>query len=71
MLVGFAPHGDFAVERLFGDVGVDACNETFQFGRDGKAHYISGPSESPMQIRRRMKQLRAGFGDERLERIVS
>ena len=70
--IGVAPHRDFAaVERLFGDVSVDTCNETFQFGRDGKPFYMPGPSESPMQIRRRTEQLRARFGDEGLERIAS
>lgn len=62
--IGFAPHRDFAtVELLLGDVKADACDETFQFGRDGKPFYIAGLSESPMQVCQRLEQLRARFGD--------
>jgi hypothetical protein len=49
---GVAPHRDFAVlEKLFGDVDADACDATFAFGRDGKPAYISGPHDSPAQVR--------------------
>jgi hypothetical protein len=38
--IGFSPHRDFAaVERLFGDVRVDASDAAFQFGREGKVLY--------------------------------
>jgi hypothetical protein len=64
--IGFAPAEDFeVVERLFGDVSTDSCDMAFQFGRDGKPFYVPGPSESPMQIRRRIEQLRARFGETR------
>jgi len=70
--IGFPPHRDFAaVERLFGDVSIDACDATFQFGRGGKPFYMPGPSESPDQVRRRMAQLRTRFGDECFELMAS
>jgi hypothetical protein len=70
--IGFPPHRDFAViERLFGDVSIDACDATFQFGRDGKPFYLPGPSESPAQVRRRIAQLHARFGDGCVELIAS
>jgi hypothetical protein len=63
---GFSPHRDFAIiEKLFGNVDADACDETFQFGRDGELTYISGPSESPAQIRSRVET--AGLALERQE----
>jgi hypothetical protein len=62
--IGFAPHRDFEpVEKLFGDVDADASDAAFRFGRDGKPFYIPGPSESPLQIRRRVEQLRKTLGD--------
>ena len=65
--IGFAPHRDFAaVEQLFGDVSADASHATFQFGREGKPLYMSGPNESPAQIGHRLAQLRNGRGIERL-----
>ena len=70
--IGFSPAEDFeVVERLFGDVSPDSCDQTFQFGRDGKPFYVPGPSESPMQIRRRMEQIRARFGEQGVDLIGS
>jgi hypothetical protein len=70
--IGFSPAEDFeVVERLFGDVSTGSCDVTFQFGRDGKPFYVPGPSESPMQIRRRMEQLRARFGEKGVDLIGS
>jgi hypothetical protein len=63
--IGFAPPADFvAVERLFGDVRTDDCDEVFQFGRNGKPLYVPGPSESTTQARRRQEHLRRQLGDE-------
>jgi len=39
------------VEAIFGDVDASACTETFTFGKDGKPLYVSGPFDSPAQIR--------------------
>ena len=63
--IGFAPHRDFAaVERIFGDVGAEASDAVFRFGRDGRPVYIPGPSESAHLIRRRIEQLQKYLGDD-------
>jgi hypothetical protein len=62
--IGFPPHRDFAtVERLFGTVNADECTAEFRFGHDGKPVYMSGPSESPRQVRRRLEQFEERFGN--------
>jgi hypothetical protein len=62
--IGFPPHRDFAtVERLFGTVDAEECSTEFRFGRDGRPVYISGPSESPRQVRRRLEQFEERFAD--------
>jgi hypothetical protein len=62
--IGFSPHRDFAtVERLFGTVNADECTAEFRFGHDGKPVYMSGPSESPRQVRRRLEQFEERFGN--------
>jgi hypothetical protein len=59
------PHPDYAViERMFGTASADSCDVTFQFGHDGKPHYIPGPGDSPTVIRRRLERLRNKLGDE-------
>jgi hypothetical protein len=68
--IGFSPHRDFAaVEPLFGDVRAEACDMTFQFGRDGKPVYAPGPFETPAQVRLRLEQLRRRLGNEGFEAI--
>jgi hypothetical protein len=63
--IGFAPHRDFAaVERMFGDVSVDASEAVFRFGRDGKPVYIPGPTDTGPLIQRRIAQLRKVLGDD-------
>jgi hypothetical protein len=52
------------VERIFGDVSVDASDAVFRFGRDGKPVYIPGPNDTAPLIRRRIAQLQKGLGDD-------
>jgi hypothetical protein len=60
--IGFPPHRDFAtVERLFGSVNAEECREKFRFGHDGKPVYMSGPSETPRQVLRRLEQFEEQF----------
>src|SRR5438128_2555043 len=41
------PHPDYHKAKvLFGDVDLAECKEEFEFGKDGKPLYISGPFES-------------------------
>jgi hypothetical protein len=69
--IGFAPHRDFAViERIFGDVSADDSDAVFQFGRDGKPVYISGPSESAEQVLERAAQVQKHLGDDPLDMVA-
>jgi len=57
--IGFAPARNYAaVEGLFGDVRADACETTFQFGREGKPFYIHGLTDSPAEARRALERVR-------------
>ena len=54
--LGFAPDDGFAVaESLFGDIAM--ADETFTFGKDGKPHFVPGPSDSQARIRHVMETL--------------
>lgn len=50
--IGFPPHDDFRYVRLLLD-GIDPslCDETFEFGKDGKPLYIAGPYDTPERAR--------------------
>jgi hypothetical protein len=70
--IGFEPHPDFrAIEAIFGEVDADACDATFQFGREGKPFYIPGPTESPGQVKLRIQQLRNRLGESGFECAVA
>lgn len=63
--IGFPPHREFAaVERIFGDVDANASDAAFQFGKDGRPFYMSGPSETALQVQRRIEILREHTGEE-------
>lgn len=62
--LGFEPHHDYArVSRIFGDVDGAECAETFQYGEQGKPHYIRGPNENQADVRRIIERLRHRVGD--------
>jgi hypothetical protein len=51
--LGFDPHPDYYLSRqVFGDVDKEACPMSFDFGKDGKPFYVSGPYDSPVKSRR-------------------
>ena len=63
--IGLEPVAEFAAsELLFGDIRADDCNVDFQFGFEGKPLYIPGPTDTPAQIRRRIKQLEQHLGED-------
>jgi hypothetical protein len=69
---GFQPPREFvAAERLFGSIDPQSCSATFEFGKDGKPFYVSGPTESPATVRRRMNQLLARLGPDGFRYMVA
>jgi len=61
--LGFGPHRDYkAACRVFGGISTADCSETFEFGKDGKPFFISGPNESGDRARRIVHMLHAKCG---------
>jgi hypothetical protein len=57
---GRRPHQDFAtVERLFGDVDPQTCEDKFEVGHGGKPFYVGDLSEAPLWVSRPLDQLSA------------
>jgi hypothetical protein len=49
---GLAPHADYAwAQNIFAGVDPAKCADAFEFGQDGKPHFISGPRDTPERIR--------------------
>jgi hypothetical protein len=56
--VGISPHADYHKFKLiFADVDANECSTKFNFGKDGKPFLISGPHNSPQQIKAWLKNL--------------
>jgi hypothetical protein len=69
--LGFSPHPYYALaSQIFGDVQVTDCKQTFQYGKDGKPLYISGPNETEEQIRSILDQLERRKGHGNYEYLV-
>ncbi len=64
--IGFSPHKDYnSARKIFGDIDAAACPREFEFGKDGKPFYVSGPNDSPAFVRKVMNTLerRVGSGN--------
>ena len=69
--LGFNPHPDYALaSKIFGDVRSADCPTRFVYGHDGKPLYISGPNESPDQVRAIIEQLERRLGAGNFDFLV-
>jgi len=69
--LGFDPHADYDEARLiFGDVQATDCPTHFEYGRDGKPFYISGPHETDTEVRSIMDQLERRLGPGNFDFLV-
>jgi len=56
--LGLEPHVDYKFAKIiFGAVDAADSDAHFTFGRDGNPYYVPGPSDSPAEQRRVVKQL--------------
>ena len=69
--IGFTPHADYPpAGALFGDIDAGACPTEYEFGKDGKPFYVSGPNDTPAKIRKVIRTLTAKVGEGNFEYIV-
>jgi hypothetical protein len=61
--LGLAPHPDYArAMLLFGDVNPAESDATFEFGKDGKPFFISGPTTRPSAAGRSSRPSKTAAG---------
>jgi hypothetical protein len=69
--IGFQPHSDYeAAKYIFGDIEVDSCVESYEFGKDGKPFYIVGPHDDATKVRRILKTLQENCGEGNYEYLM-
>lgn len=50
--IGFSPPAEYSKARLiFGDIDASTCQESIEYGQDGKPHFIAGPHDSYLRCR--------------------
>ncbi|MEW6365575.1 MAG: hypothetical protein AB1714_13185 [Acidobacteriota bacterium] len=63
--LGIPPHPDYReAAALFGNIDATACDETFEFGYQGKPMFVNGPHDSPAFCNRVLQTLRERLGDD-------
>lgn len=70
--LGLSPHADYPpAAALFGDINAEACPIEYEFGKDGKPLFVSGPNDTPAMIRRTMRTLTDKVGEGNFEFMVA
>jgi hypothetical protein len=65
---GFLPHADYlSASALFGDIDAATCPTEYEFGRDGKPFYVSGPNDTPARIKKILRTLTKNAGEGNFE----
>ena len=68
---GFTPHADYPpAGALFGDIDAGACPTEYEFGKDGKPLYVSGPYDTPAKISKVVRALTAKVGEGNFDFMV-
>jgi hypothetical protein len=63
--LGFHPHRDYlTVKGIFGSIDPTACPKEFEFGKDGKPFYVSGPNETQADSERIIATLTRRVGPD-------
>ena len=70
--LGLTPHRDYTLTRqMFGDIEVNAPATSFQFGKNGKPFYMSGPYDTPDKIDRIIRTVTDRVGAEGFEYVIA
>jgi hypothetical protein len=69
--LGIPPHPNYKLaKQIFGDIDVSACEGSYEFGRDGEPFYVSGPNDTPGDIRRILNALKSSVGLEGFDYLL-
>lgn len=62
---GFPPHADYAKAQLiFGNIDATACEENFEYGFEGKPHFVAGPFDNEFRCQFIQSQLKKSRGPD-------
>jgi hypothetical protein len=63
--LGLTPHPDYhKAKNIFGNISAADCTTDFEYGKDGKPLFISGPYDDPARCKYIINTLRTTCGDD-------
>jgi hypothetical protein len=69
--LGFNPHPDYHTARnIFGDIDAEKCPMQFEFGKDGRPLFISGPNDSHAKCMKIMETLTKSCGPGKFQYMI-
>ncbi|MBF0231909.1 MAG: hypothetical protein HQK65_02580 [Desulfamplus sp.] len=69
--LGLHPHKDYhAAKKIFGDIKVEGCADSFTFGKNGRPFYATGPHDSERFRRNIINQLTKTCGADGFEHLL-
>jgi hypothetical protein len=68
---GIVPHKDYRTAQLiFGDIDAAACDQQFDFGKDGKPFFVAGPNDNESRCREIANKLNTSCGPDGYHFVV-
>jgi len=69
--LGFKPHKDYpTVKKIFGNIDPSVCPSEFEYGKDGKPLYVSGPNQTEADSKRIIDTLNERLGPDGFHFLV-
>ena len=69
--LGFKPHKDYPrAKKTFGNIDPPACLNEFEYGKDGKPFYVSGPNQTEADSKKIINTLNERLGPDGFHFIV-
>jgi len=69
--LGFGPHPAYhAAKKIFGDIDPQECQASFEFGKDGRPLFISGPNDTQAKCMKIIETLTRSCGAGRFQYMI-
>jgi hypothetical protein len=69
--LGFNPHKDYRlVKKIFGSIDPSVCPSEFEYGKDGKRFYMSGPNQTEADSNKIVHTLNERLGPDGFHFLV-
>jgi len=70
--IGLSPDPDYKkAKNVFGNINTDECSEEFEFGKDGKPLYVTGPFDTPEKSEKIINKLNKSSGADNFHYVLN